>query len=597
MRRNIFKKATAAILAASMMISLVLTGCGNEEKPAQSSTSSETQKTSEAVPSETKVVEEGFQHDPGLNELGVEPFSKEKVTLTVMIRQYANVEDYETNTYTKMIEEAANVDLEFLEIPSDQFAQKVRLMASAGGDDLPDLIIHPLANDLVMELAENEMIIPLNEYYENCSIHFKSGFERVLEDKGIDVLRSLTFDDGNVYTVPSYEETYTNTLPGRIWVYGPWLEAVGMKAEDIVTTEDFYNMLYAFKTQDPNGNGKADEIPALSSSIERTSTDTGGAFIDAMMSAFVRSTSPLGYLNLENDKLSVAYDQEGWKEGTKYIASLIEAGLYDPSSLTTSIDSFKTIMNSEGDQLVGCFAGLSPSYIQKTHSSYGKWVLLTPLTGPDGTCTTPHVAESAYNYGFITKNCKNPELAFRILDLMGREDFTITTRWGIQGKHWDYVEDLKKDPKYKDVKFDQTFAGYPAYIYAYGTQWGVPQNDHWHGTSPDFRTEEVACGYYAANMTFADESDYNLELGKKFPAYEAVAPKQKLAKIKYPSDILVEATELGNSLMEYVRQSLAQWLTGAADVDADWEKYLAQLEKLGLARYLELTQEAYERTK
>lgn len=596
MRRNIAKKATATILAAGMTISLMLTGCGND-KPIQS-TSTETQKTSEVVSSETNVAPEGYQHEEGLNEVGVEPIAKEKTTLTVMIRQYANVEDYDTNAYTKMIEELANVDLEFVEIPTDQVAQKVRLMAAAGGDDLPDLIIHPLANDLVLELAENEMILPLDEYYENCSVYFKEGFERVLKDKGVNMYNSLKNDDGHVYTVPQFNETYTNSLPGRIWVYKPWLEAVGMKVEDIVTTEDFYNLLHAFKTQDPNGNGKADEIPALSTSIERTCSDTGGAFLDAMMSAFVRCTSSqVSYLNVENGKLSLAYTQDAWKDGVKYIASLIEAGLYDASSLTTSVDSFKTIMNSEGDQVVGCFAGVSPSFVQKTHSSYGNWALLAPLTGPDGTCTTPNFVESASNYGFVTKNCEHPELAFRVLDLMGKEEITISARWGIQGEQWDYVEDLKDDPKYKDVKFDQTFGGYPAYIYSYGTKWGVPNNDHWSNANPGFRTAEVACGYYAANMSFANEKDPNFELGKMLPAYEAAAPTERLGKIKYPSDTLKEAAELGNSLTTYMKQKYAQWLTGEADVDAEWEDYLAQLEKLGLSRYLELTQDAYDRTK
>ena len=31
------------------------------------------------------------------------------------------------------------------------------------------------------------------------------------------------------------------------------------------TTEEFYEVLKAFKTQDPNGNGKADEIPLIGS--------------------------------------------------------------------------------------------------------------------------------------------------------------------------------------------------------------------------------------------------------------------------------------------------------------------------------------------
>lgn len=577
------------------MISLALTGCGKEENPAQS-TSTETQKTSE-VGSETKVVEEGFQFDSRLNEVGKEPISKEKVTLTILIRQYANVEDYDTNLFTKKLEEAANVDLEFIEVPADQLVEKVRLMAAAGGDDLPDIIIHSLQEDIVSELARDEMIIPLDDYYENCSVYFKEGFEKVFDAKGLDLYSNIKSGDGHAYALPQYVESLTNALPGRMWVYQPWLDAVGMKAEDIVTTEDFYNMLNAFKTKDPNGNGKADEIPALSVSIDKTTGETGGALFDALMSAFVRSTSGRSYLNADNGKLSVAYSQEEWKEGVKYIKSLIDAGLYDPSSLTMSVDSFKTVMNSEGDQLVGCFGSLSPSFVQKTHSSFGKWTLISPLTGPDGTCTTPYATEGPINFGFITKNCEYPELAFRMLDLLGREDFTISSRWGIQGEQWDYVENLKNHSNYKDVVFDETFAGYPAYIHSYATRWSVPQNDHWHNNNPAFRTAEIACGYYAASLEFADETDSNFQIGARLADYEAASPEEKIPKIKYPVETLAEATELENAIKGYKQEKLAQWLTGASDVEKDWAEYLAKLEKLGLSRFLELTQEAYDKMK
>ena len=40
------------------------------------------------------------------------------------------------------------------------------------------------------------------------------------------------------------------------------------------TTDEFYQVLKAFKEQDPNGNGKADEIPMT------TSLDVGGG-VDA----------------------------------------------------------------------------------------------------------------------------------------------------------------------------------------------------------------------------------------------------------------------------------------------------------------------------
>lgn len=596
-KRTFFKKTAAAVLAASMVLALAA-GCGKGAENEDTGKVVDPPEQGTTEPDDNDTVE-GFQHDPNLNEVGVEPIAKETVTLTIGLPQNSNVENLDTNHLTALLEEGANVDLEFEEYPSDEMVEKIRLMASGGGDDLPDILICGFDDATVSELAENEMIIPLDDYYENCSVYYKEGFERVKEQQGIDLYKMIETGDGHVYTIPTYNETLTSPAYARVWVYQPWLDAVGMKAEDIVTTEDFYDMLYAFKTQDPNGNGKADEIPVISTSLDSGSTSQGGAFFDFIMSAFVRSTGAtnVNYINLDNGKVSVAYSQEAWKEGIKYVRSLCEEGLYDPSSFTTNADSFKTIMNSEGDQLVGCFGFQSPSFIVSTHPSKGHWTLLTPLTGPEGVCTTPYRADGPSNRAFITKNCEYPELAFRLLDLMGREDITISSRWGKEGENWNYVEDIKDDPEFADLDFSQTFAGYEAYVYEYNSCWNVLQNNHWMNNNPTFRTGEIAGGYYAASMANAQEGDHNAELAAKLPAYEAVKPAEVISKIKYPSDTQTEATEIENSLISYVREKTALWCTGAADVDAEWEDYLAELEKIGLSTYLELTQEAYDAMK
>ena len=600
MKGKLYKKMLAAAVAAGMAMSL-LTGCGSsgKEQPKETAGSQAASEAGSTEAESTAAAPEeapAFDHDPNLNEVGMEPIAKEKVTLTIGVRQHSNVENYDTNVLTKWLEEMANVDLEFIEYPNADMASKIRLMAAGGGEDLPDILICNLDDATVNELAENEMLLPLDDYYENCSVYYKEGFARVLEDQGTDLYKLIEAGDGHIYTVPKYNETLTNPAQGRIWVYTPWLDAVGMKAEDIVTTEDFQKMLEAFKTQDPNGNGKADEIPALSTGLENNAGSNGGAFIDAMMSAFLPCTSSLDYLISTDGQISVSYNQDAWKDGIKYLNSLCVTGLFDPVSFTTSTDSFKTIMNNEGDQLVGCFAYLSPSFIQKSHASSNKWTLLKPLTGPDGVCTTPYKPDVPTNGAFITMNCENPELAFRLLDLMGREDVAITSRWGIEGENWSHIEDLK-GAEYADYDFTKTFSGYPALFYQTNSCWNVAQNNHWQNINPSFRTAEVAGGYYAGNIANAAEGDYNLELTEKLSAYEAVKPEELITKIKYSSEAQAEAAELGNALTEYVKGKMALWITGSADVDAEWEDYLTDLEKIGLSRYLELTQEAYDSMK
>ena len=582
------RKFLASVLAASMLMT-VLTGCGDTEVKS-SEVSSEVQTTSETTASSEAIP--GFEHDPILNEVGVEPISKETVTLTIGIRQNSLVENYDTNKFTLWLEEMANVNLEFMEFPNKEMGEKIRLMAAAGGSDLPDIIIHGFDDATVFELGSNGIILPLEDYYENSSVYYKEGFEKVLNDQGVNLYKFITAADGHIYNIPKYNETLTNPAYARIWVYQPWLDAVGMKAEDIVTTDDFYNMLNAFKTQDPNGNGKADEIPAFSSDPTKAGS-AGGAFIDAMMGAFLPCTSLKNHLIATDGQLSIAINQEAYKEGIKYLNSLCSNGLYDPVSFTTSADNFKMIMNNEGDQLVGCFVNLSPSFVQKTHGSYGKWTLLEPLTGPDGVCTTPYKPDIPTNGAYITANCEHPELAFRLLDLMGKEDVAISSRWGIEGENWSYTKDLEG----AGYDFSKTFSDYPAYFYQTNNIWNIVQNNHWQNVNPSFRTAEVVGSYYAGMVSNSAEGDYNLELAAKLSSYEAVKPAEPITSFIYSSEVQAEANELANAINDYVNEKKAQWITGAADVDAEWENYLKELDKMGLPRYLELTQEAYDNMK
>ncbi len=49
-----------------------------------------------------------------------------------------------------------------------------------------------------------------------------------------------------------------------------------------------------------------------------------------------------------------------------------------------------------------------------------------------------------------------------------------------------------------------------------------------------------------------------------------------------------ELSELQTAIKDYVSQCQAKWVSGQSDINADWDGYLAQLDKLGLQRLLEL---------
>ena len=47
----------------------------------------------------------------------------------------------------------------------------------------------------------------------------------------------------------------------KLWIYQPWLDALGLEMPQ--TTDEFEQVLLAFKEQDPNGNGRGGRDPVV----------------------------------------------------------------------------------------------------------------------------------------------------------------------------------------------------------------------------------------------------------------------------------------------------------------------------------------------
>lgn len=590
------QKLLTLVLAVTLSVSL-LAGCGKNS--GQSNAGSENKEVSESkAVSESKDVDttkasqeaqSTFEHDPVLNEPGVEPYVKEEVTITIGRGQNANTENYDTNYYTTMLEEVTGVNIEFVLFPSGEAQDKLQMMV-AGGEKLPDIILWGINDALAQEWGADGYLVPLEEYFENSSIYATEGYARVKENSGLDILDYMTEADGHIWSFPSYFESTTNPAYDRMWVYGPWLEKLNLELPK--TTEDFTEMLRAFKTQDPNGNGKADEIPLVGSEIAAQST--GSTFWEFLMNAFTHSSRSKNWLVSTDGQLSVSYTQDGWKEGVKYLNGLVKEGLIDPVSFTQDAATYKQLMNTAGDQLVGCLAYISPSFVAADHPSKQEWVLLEPLTGPEGVSSTGYSPDLPTNKAYITADCEHPEVAFRILDLMCREDFTITARWGKQGENWDYVADIKDAPQFADMDFSNTWLGYPAYFYEYKSIWNQPNNVHWMNDNVAFRTAEVAAGWYACTLD-PEKNAANWELSLKLEAYEAAKPAEPITQIKYESaDKQAESDLKAEELKAYVYEKLANWCLGTADVEAEWDGYLKELEVLGLSKWLEIQQAGWK---
>ena len=77
--------------------------------------------------------------------------------------------------------------------------------------------------------------------------------------KMVAVEACTTMPDGHRYTMPTSGIAPWIGLNRIGAINTDWLEAVDMEVP--TTLDEFKDVLVAFKTKDPNGNGQADEIP------------------------------------------------------------------------------------------------------------------------------------------------------------------------------------------------------------------------------------------------------------------------------------------------------------------------------------------------
>ncbi|MEK3883736.1 extracellular solute-binding protein [Paenibacillus sp. PL2-23] len=201
-----------ALLASSLVLGMV--GCSNNgAKPSESANPSQTTGTG--------------------GEKAEEPFE-----LSVLFH-YDSEPPKNDSEVVKLIEEYTNTELDVLSVPSSTSAEKFNVTVASG--NFPSAIktfyetpvVNAIQTGIFWEIG------PYLQDYPNLS-----------------AINPLVYDnikvDGKIYGIPSVRDLARNTMVYR----KDWLEKLGLP--EPTTVDEFYNMLHAFATKDPDGNGKND---------------------------------------------------------------------------------------------------------------------------------------------------------------------------------------------------------------------------------------------------------------------------------------------------------------------------------------------------
>lgn len=170
----------------------------------------------------------------------------------------ATMKSYNGIAAYQKIEKATGVKVDFQHPPSNtnDSNQQFNLMMASG--DLPDVIEWNWAAvpGGATKYLKGGQIIKLNKYIKK----YAPNLSRVLKEHP-EWKKEISTDNGSIYGFP-----FLRGGPKLLTFYGPiirkdWLDKLGLKMP--TTISEWHTVLEAFKTKDPNGNGKADEIPLL----------------------------------------------------------------------------------------------------------------------------------------------------------------------------------------------------------------------------------------------------------------------------------------------------------------------------------------------
>ena len=545
-----------------------------EQKPAAT-----TAPTAEQKPTATTAPTKAPVAAAAVAPAGTFPIVKDKITLTVLLVQTNGVSDYVDNEFTKWLEEKTNIHLEFDIAPMAQAENRQKLNLVLASGKLPDIIMNfgiPL--DQQQTLADQGLIIPMDDLIAKYGDEFNKVLKEFPQIKDI-----FTLSDGKMYSLPHINDCYHCSLSQKAWIYKPWLDKLGLKMP--TTTDELEQVLLAFKTKDPNGNGKADEVP-----WSGAQTGSWHAALDQfIMNAFVYN-SGLGTVNhmyVENGQVKMAYAQPGWKEGLIYLNKLYKEGLIDPQAFTNDMTMHKAIAENPDANIMGFTQAGWPGMFLDWMGKSNRWqeyVPVAPLKGPSGLQQSPM---TPYGFGstgaaLISKTSKYPEAAYRLIDLMYSYEATMRSVYGRPGIEW---EESKSGAE------SITGTGQPRYKVL--VPWSeAEQSITWQQAAPTYRSTTFRLEWQEFNP--ADPLERYLYQWSKNIYAPYGKPEMEVPPLVFSSEQSKQLGTLSAALITFSDQMFASFVTGQADINTGWDQYLADLKTNGLDEFLKIYQAAYD---
>ncbi len=547
------KKLVALLLSLALVLSLgACGGNGGSSTSSEASPSSTTEESGAAA-------ESGDESQAETAETGEFqlPIVDEPTTLSYFVADDSNAAimttDWNDNEFYQEMERRTGVHLEFEMVSSADYQTNFNLMIASG--NLADMIYVGASYyaEGVDAAIDDGYFLDLTDLVDE----YMPNYERI---RTSDVQYELlsTTDSGRLGAVYELRQSKQGPWLG-LWIRQDWLDDLNLDTP--VTFDDYHEVLTAFKNEK---GATAPLILNFSGSDGEFGTMSGG----------------LNVLNSwqldETGKVNFGPYMDAWKEYVTIMHQWYTEGLIDPDFMATderTADMAKVVTGASG-----LFAALYTMPSVYEAASEDPNMDLAPVNPPvmnEG--DEGHIRlRDSYTSGntAISADSENWEVALRWLDYLYTDEGALLANYGVEGDTFEFDENGK--PVFTDKILNnengwtmtQTVASYlcPSAGIANWSDWtrelaGVPEKDQ-------------AC--YDVWSEFSD--DWRLP-----------------SSVTLTQDESTERAALYADISTIVKEQTAQFISGALDIESNWDAYISALEASGMERAIEITQAAYDR--
>ena len=544
---SMFKRSFAIILAAVMI--LAIAGCGGGGNQG------------DGKGNDSELVGNTYVSDF--------PIVKEPITLTILTTKQPTQMDYKEMPFSSYYEDLTNVHIEWqLATWGAEATQKIQLAYMS--DAAPDIVsvTNKMFTDAMIEQYSSEgKIADLSPYIEKWAPNIKTRMDAVPDSYAM-----CTASNGILASLPTIMDGENHMRYGnKPYIRKTWLDALGLEIP--TTVEEYYNVLKAFKEQDPNGNGLQDEVPLVFQLLQAEIFSNWGINYNAMSYGMM--------INQSTGKWEYALASDNMRDAIKFYSRLYDENLLSQKVVGEPGRYESTIKAGN----VGVFYGMA-NFVICDYELAKEYVMLPPLKAGDypSNCYYSGFDTAIPNNLVISSKCKNVEAALRWFDYFYTPQGYALLGAGVPGDEGIYR--FTEDGKMESLRDsgEQDVGTTPGGQIAYGSHDSYDKEPYWVKKDvPDSELSELALfnKYLPSTCTST--------FGPYIPKYT----------LKYPRSTMELGSLLDDyatPLNDYANQMLISFLVGVKNIDSEWGSYITELKRMNLDEIVSEYQKAYDAT-